>query len=307
MTAESASGVTVRRRVVAAPTTFKESPHPLNAAFVRTLRNPLGFFGLAILSLLVLIALAAPLIAPYDPVVQHPGRELLAPGPDFLLGTDELGRDLLSRVIYGTRPSLVVALMVVVLGGGLGIVTGLAAGYLGGWVNAVLMRFFDAMFAFPPILLGFVIIAALGPGTTQVAYAIALAVVPTLGRVARSLVLKERNRDYVLAARCTGARNGRVMFLHVLPNAVSPMIVNLALVMGFSVLAEASLAFLGLGTQPPTPSWGAMLNESRAYLRNDPWMATCPGVVLALLLLGLNYLADALRDAFDPRRVNAGF
>jgi len=274
---------------------------------VRTWRNPLGFFGLAILGLLVLIALAAPLIAPYDPVVQHPGRELLAPGPDFLLGTDELGRDLLSRVIYGTRPSLVVALMVVVLGGGLGIITGLAAGYLGGWVNALLMRFFDAMFAFPPILLGFVIIAALGQGTTQVAYAIALAVVPTLGRVARSLVLKERNRDYVLAARCTGARNGRVMFLHVLPNAVSPMIVNLALVMGFSVLAEASLAFLGLGTQPPTPSWGAMLNESRAYLRNDPWMAICPGVVLALLLLGLNYLADALRDAFDPRRVNAGF
>jgi ABC-type dipeptide/oligopeptide/nickel transport system permease subunit len=303
----AASGVTVRRGVVAAPTVFKKSPHPLNAAFVRTVRNPLGFFGLAILSLLVLIALAAPLIAPHDPIVQHPGKELLAPGPDFLLGTDELGRDLLSRVIYGTRPSLVVALMVVILGGGLGIVTGLAAGYLGGWVNAVLMRFFDAMFAFPPILLGFVIIAALGPGTTQVAYAIALAVVPTLGRVARSLVLKERNRDYVLAARCTGARNGRVMFLHVLPNAVSPMIVNLALVMGFSVLAEASLAFLGLGTQPPTPSWGAMLNESRAYLRNDPWMAICPGVVLALLLLGLNYLADALRDAFDPRRVNAGF
>lgn len=297
----------MRRHAVAAPTTFRKSPHPLNAAFVRTWRNPLGFFGLAILGLLVLIALAAPLIAPYDPVVQHPGRELLAPGPDFLLGTDELGRDLLSRVIYGTRPSLVVALMVVVLGGGLGIITGLAAGYLGGWVNALLMRFFDAMFAFPPILLGFVIIAALGQGTTQVAYAIALAVVPTLGRVARSLVLKERNRDYVLAARCTGARNGRVMFLHVLPNAVSPMIVNLALVMGFSVLAEASLAFLGLGTQPPTPSWGAMLNESRAYLRNDPWMAICPGVVLALLLLGLNYLADALRDAFDPRRVNAGF
>jgi len=307
MAVESASGVTVRRHAVAAPTTFRKSPHPLNAAFVRTWRNPLGFFGLAILGLLVLIALAAPLIAPYDPVVQHPGRELLAPGPDFLLGTDELGRDLLSRVIYGTRPSLVVALMVVVLGGGLGIITGLAAGYLGGWVNALLMRFFDAMFAFPPILLGFVIIAALGQGTTQVAYAIALAVVPTLGRVARSLVLKERNRDYVLAARCIGARNGRVMFLHVLPNAVSPMIVNLALVMGFSVLAEASLAFLGLGTQPPTPSWGAMLNESRAYLRNDPWMAICPGVVLALLLLGLNYLADALRDAFDPRRVNAGF
>jgi len=255
----------------------------------------------------VFVALAAPLVSPYDPVVQHPGKELQGPSTEFWLGTDELGRDLLSRVIFGARPSLIVALMVVAIGGGLGIVAGLTAGYLGGWVNAVLMRFFDAMFAFPPILLGFVIIAALGPGTTQVAYAIALAVVPTLGRVARSLVLKERHRDYVLAARCTGAGSGRVMFLHVLPNAVSPMIVNLALLMGFSVLAEASLAFLGLGTQPPTPSWGAMLNESRAYLRNDPWMAICPGVVLALLLLGLNYLADALRDAFDPRRVNAGF
>jgi peptide/nickel transport system permease protein len=197
--------------------------------------------------------------------------------------------------------------MVVVIGGGLGVLAGLLAGYLGGWVEALLMRLFDALFAFPAILLGFVVIAALGPGTTQVAYAIAIAVVPTLGRVSRSLVLKERHRDYVLAARCVGANSARVMLLHVLPNAVSPMIVNLALVMGFSVLAEASLAFLGLGTQPPTPSWGAMLNASRAYLRVDPWMAIGPGIVLALLLLGLNYLADALREAFDPRRVNAGF
>ncbi|HEY2596103.1 MAG TPA: ABC transporter permease, partial [Chloroflexota bacterium] len=222
-------------------------------------------------------------------------------------GTDELGRDLLSRIIYGARPSLVVALLVVLIGGGLGIVSGLTAGYFGGWINAVIMRVFDALFAFPAILLGFVIIAALGPGKYQVAVAIAIAVVPSLGRVARSLVLKERNRDYVLAARSCGANSGRVMFVHVLPNAVSPMIVNLALLMGFSVLAEASLAFLGLGTQPPEPSWGAMLNGSRAYLRVDPWMAIGPGIVLAMLLLGLNYLADALRDAFDPHRVNAGF
>ena len=153
---------------------------------------------------------------------------------------------------------------------------------------------------------GFVVIAALGPGTTQVAYAIALSVVPSLGRVTRSLVLKERHRDYVLAARCIGAASGRVMFVHVLPNAFAPLIVNIALLMGFSVLAEASLAFLGLGTQPPTPSWGAHAQRSRAYLRVDPWMAIGPGVVLAMLLLGLNYLADALREAFDPRRVNAG-
>jgi peptide/nickel transport system permease protein len=284
----------------------RKSPHPLAAAFRRTWRNPLGFAGLTILSLIAFGAVFAPLISPYDPIVQHQGKELLGPNAEFWFGTDELGRDLLSRVIFGARPSLMVALMVVGIGGTLGIVSGLAAGYIGKWVDAVLMRLFDALFAFPAILLGFVIIAALGPGTTQVAYAIALAVVPTLARVARSLVLKERYRDYVLAARCTGAGSVRVMFLHVLPNAVSPMIVNLALLMGFAVLAEAGLAFLGLGTQPPTPSWGAMLNSSRAYLRVDPWMAIGPGIVLALLLLGLNYLADALRDAFDPRRVNAG-
>ncbi|MBV9892839.1 MAG: ABC transporter permease [Chloroflexi bacterium] len=303
MAVESAAGP----RVIAVAPHVRKSPHPLNAALVRTWRNPLGSFGLIILGLLVFGALAAPLISPYDPIAQHQGKELLGPTPEFWFGTDELGRDLLSRVIFGARPSLAVSLMVVILGGGLGIVAGLVAGYLGGAVNAVLMRIFDGMFAFPPILLAFVVVAALGPGTTQVAYAIAISVVPSLGRVARSLVLKERHRDYVLAARCTGAGSGRVMFLHVLPNAVSPMIVNLALLMGFAVLAEASLAFLGLGTQPPTPSWGAMLNESRAYLRNDPWMAICPGIVLALLLLGLNYLADALREAFDPRRVNAGF
>jgi peptide/nickel transport system permease protein len=307
MAVRSASEVVASPPLVAVPQRVKKSPHPLNAAFVRTWRNPLGKFGLIILGILVFAAIFAPLISPYDPIVQHQGKELLGPNAEYWFGTDELGRDLLSRVIYGARPSLVVALMVVLIGGGLGIVSGLTAGYFGGWVNSVIMRLFDALFAFPAILLGFVVIAALGPGKYQVAIAIAIAVVPSLGRVARSLVLKERYRDYVLAARSSGAGSGRVMFVHVLPNAVSPMIVNLALLMGFSVLAEASLAFLGLGTQPPEPSWGAMLNGSRAYLRVDPWMAIGPGVVLAMLLLGLNYLADALRDAFDPRRVNAGF
>jgi len=307
MAVRSASGELVTSPPIAIPERrVRKSAHPLVSAFQRTYRNPLGFFGLLILGLLVLAAITAPLISPYDPIVQHQGKELLGPNADFWFGTDELGRDLLSRIIFGARPSLVVALMVVTIGGGLGILAGLAAGYFGGWVEAVLMRLFDALFAFPPVLLGFVVIAALGPGTYQVAYAIALAVVPSLGRVTRSLVLKERHRDYVLAARCVGANSARVVFLHVLPNAFAPLIVNIALLIGFSVLAEASLAFLGLGTQPPVPSWGAMLNASRAYLRVDPWMAIGPGVVLALLLLGLNYLADALRDAFDPRRVNAG-
>jgi ABC-type dipeptide/oligopeptide/nickel transport system permease subunit len=276
------------------------------AAFRRTYRNPLGMFGLVILSVLIFMAIFAPLISPYDPIAQHQGKELLGPTNAFWMGTDELGRDLLSRVIYGARPSLIVALMVVLIGGCLGILSGLAAGYFGGWAESLIMRIFDALFAFPPVLLGFVVIAALGPGTYQVAFAIAISQIPSLGRVTRSLVLKERHRDYVLSARCVGAHSSRVMFAHVLPNAFAPLIVNLALLIGFSVLAEASLAFLGLGTQPPTASWGAMLNDSRAYLRVAPWMAIGPGLVLAFLLLGLNYLADAMRDAFDPRRVNAG-
>jgi peptide/nickel transport system permease protein len=290
---------------IAMPT--KKARHPLTAAFIRTWRNPLGKFGLGILGLLVFGALAAPWITPYSPIVQHPGFELRGPGGGFLLGTDELGRDLLSRVIYAARPSLIVSLIVVGIGGGLGIVSGLVAGFMGGWIDLVLTRLYDALFAFPAILLGFVVVAALGPGTTQVAYAIAPAAIPGLGRLSRSLVLRERNRDYVLAAQCIGGKSGRIMFRHVLPNAISPMFVNIALLMGFAVLAEAGLAFLGLGTQPPLPSWGAMLNESRAYLRVDPWLAIWPGVALAFLLLGLNYLADAMRDAFDPRRVNAGF
>lgn len=307
MAVRSATDVVARPPIAAVPQQVKKSPHPLAAAFARTWRNPLGKFGMIILGILIFAAIFAPLISPYDPIVQHQGQELQGPSATFWFGTDELGRDLFSRIIYGTRPSLIVALMVVLLGGGVGICSGLAAGYTGGWLDTVIMRLFDALFAFPAILLGFVVIAALGPGKYQVAVAIAIAVVPSLGRVARSLVLKERNRDYVLAARSCGANSVRVMFAHVLPNAVSPMIVNLALLMGFSVLAEASLAFLGLGTQPPEPSWGAMLNGSRAYLRVDPWMAIGPGVVLAMLLLGLNYLADALREAFDPRRINAGF
>jgi peptide/nickel transport system permease protein len=188
MAVPSAADAVARPQLAAHKPHVRTSQHPLAAAMARTWRNPLGSFGLSILGLLVFAAIFAPLVAPHDPIVQHQGKELLGPTGDFWLGTDELGRDLLSRVIYGARPSLIVALTVVVIGGGLGILAGLTAGFFGGWIDALLMRFFDAMFAFPPILLGFVVIAALGPGTTQVAYAIALAVVPSLGRLGRTAV-----------------------------------------------------------------------------------------------------------------------
>ncbi|HEX8968513.1 MAG TPA: ABC transporter permease [Chloroflexota bacterium] len=278
---------------------------PLVQALLRTVRNPMGLFGALIVLVLVVAALAAPLISPFDPLEQHPGSELLPPGGAFPLGTDNLGRDLLSRIIYGSRSSLLIGLVAVGLGAGIGIGTGLAAGYLGGWVDAVFMRVYDALLSFPAILLGIGVVSVLGSGPLSVAYALAVATVPTFARLMRARVLSEREREYVVAARCIGARAGRIMWGHVLPNAVAPLLIQVSLSMGFAILAESALTFLGLGTQPPMPSWGGMLNESRAYLRTAPSFGIFPGLALALLLLGLNFLSDALRDALDPRRTNA--
>jgi peptide/nickel transport system permease protein len=265
----------------------------------------MGLFGIAVVSLLVVGAIAAPLISPFDPIEQHPGSELLPPGGRFLLGTDNLGRDLLSRIIFGSRSSLLVGMVAVGLGAGLGIASGLAAGYLGGWSDAVIMRFYDALLSFPAILLGIGVVSVLGSGPLSVAYALAIATIPTFARLMRARVLTERERDYVLAARCIGARAARIMWQHVLPNAMAPLLIQISLSMGFAILAESALTFLGLGTQPPMPSWGGMLNESRAYLRTAPSFGIFPGLALAMLLMGLNFLSDALRDALDPRRTNA--
>jgi peptide/nickel transport system permease protein len=278
---------------------------PLYQALARTLRNPMGMFGAAVVVLLAFAALTAPWIAPYNPIEQHAGSELMPPGGAFPLGTDNLGRDLLSRIIFGSRNSLLIGVVAVGLGAGFGLATGLAAGYLGGAVDAVIMRIYDALLSFPAILLGIGLVSVIGTGPFSVAYALAVATVPTFARLMRARVLTEREREYVTAARCIGARSGRIMWQHVLPNAVAPLIIQVSLSMGFAILAESALTFLGLGTQPPQPSWGGMLNESRAYLRTSPSFGIFPGVALATLLLGLNCLTDALRDALDPRRTNA--
>jgi peptide/nickel transport system permease protein len=265
----------------------------------------MGLLCAGLVAMLVFGALAAPLVSPFDPTEQHPGSELLGPGGQFLLGTDNLGRDLLSRIIFGSRASLFIGIVAVSLGAGAGIATGLAAGYLRGWVDAIIMRIYDALLSFPAILLGIGIVTVLGTGPVSVSLALAFATLPTFARLMRARVLTERQREYILAARCIGARDGRIMWRHVLPNAVAPLLIQVSLAMGFAVLAESALSFLGLGTQPPNPSWGAMLNESRAYLRTAPGFGIFPGLALALLLLGLNFLSDALRDALDPRRTNA--
>jgi len=276
---------------------------PAMQALIWTLRNPAGLIGFLILVVLILLALTANIIAPYDPIQQHPGQELLPPGGVYPLGTDELGRDLLSRILYGSRISFMVGILAVAIGSVVGVCTGMLAGFFGGWVDMVIMRFYDALQAFPGILLGIAIVSILGPSAINVAYALGIATLPAFSRLTRSVVLTERERDYVLAARCLGARDVRIMFGHVLPNCLAPLLVQMTLVMGISVLAEAALSFLGLGAQPPDPSWGGMLNNSRAYLREAPWYGILPGMALAIMLVGLNYLADAVREALDPRRV----
>lgn len=263
---------TVVRHAVARRSAATRSP--LVQALSRTLRNPMGFFGAGVVGILVFAALAAPIISPYDPIAQHPGLELRPPSAQFLLGTDHLGRDLLSRIIFGSRSSLLIGMVAVGLGAGFGIASGLAAGYLGGWVDAVLMRFYDALLSFPAILLGIGVVSVLGSGPISVAYALAFATVPTFARLMRARVLTEREREYVVAARCIGARGVR-------PDVSRPRHPAADAIVGWHAEREPSLP-------PHRPL-------VRQFLR----------LALALLLLGLNCLSDALRDALDPRRSNA--
>lgn len=272
-------------------------------AVLAVARSPMGAAGGLVVLIFVGLAVFAPTIAPYSPYEQHPGTLLQAPSGAFPLGTDELGRDLFTRVLYGARVSFIVGVLATAIGATVGVTTGLLGGYLGGWIDSVIMRFYDALLAFPGIIIGIGVISVLGPSPINVAYALALGGMPFFARLMRSSVLSEREREYVFAARSIGAGDRRIMFQHVLPNTLPPLLVQLSLAMGFAVLAEASLSFLGLGTQPPDPSWGSMLNDSRAYLRDAPFYGLWPGLALTILLVALNFVSDALRDALDPRRV----
>jgi len=266
------------------------------------MRNPLGKVGLGILGMFIFTSLGAPLIAPYDPIEIFAGDELLPPSFNYLLGTDELGRDILSRILYGGRAAFAVGLLAVFLAFVVGALSGLIAGYVGGAVDAVVMRFWDMIMAFPPILLAVGVVAVLGPGSFQSAIALAIVNFPRFSRLARGGVLSEREKEYVMAARSIGASAARILLRHILPNVLATLLVQFALALVWAVLLEATLSFLGLGTQPPNPSWGSMLRSSRSYLRIAPWYALFPGATISLLLLGLNLLVDAVRDALDPTR-----
>lgn len=255
------------------------------------------------LLLFAIVAIAAPLAAPHDPMLAFRGHELQRPSPGFIFGTDELGRDILSRVIYGARVSLFVGSLATVIGGTGGVAAGLVAGYRGGWCDAVLMRSADAVLALPPIIVGIILAAFLGPNAHNVAIALGIAVMPSFARVTRAITIQERAKDYIAASVIGGSKTRQIILGHILPNALGPILVQATLTMGIAVLVEAGLSFLGLGTQPPSPSWGRMIADSRPYLESAPWYPIFPGGVIVLFVLMLNMLADGLRDALDPHGI----
>jgi peptide/nickel transport system permease protein len=251
--------------------------------------------------LLVVVALSAPLLAPYDPNAQDTARRLEGPSSDHILGLDDLGRDVASRVIYGARVSLRVGFSVVIITAIVGIILGSIAGYFGGFMDTVIMRISDMLLAFPGILLAIALVAVLGPSLNNVVLALSVIGWVSYARLTRGQVLKVREMEFVTAAEALGARSPRVIFRHLLPNVISPVIVQATLGLAGAILAEASLSFLGLGVQPPTPSWGAMLTTGRQYLGIADHLAIYPGMAIMLAVMGLNFFGDGLIDALDPK------
>lgn len=264
-------------------------------------RNRIGLAGAAITLFVVLVAVLAPLLAPYPPDELHPNWRLYPPNEYFLLGTDEFGRDVLSRIIYGSRISLQVGLIAVSLALSVGSVLGLVAGFYGGPADHLIMRVMDVLFAFPAILLAIGIMAMLGPSITNAMIAIGVVYAPSFARLTRASVLSLREKEFVDAARVLGGSPARIVVRHIVPNLLAPLIIQTTFSLSTAILAEAALSFLGLGTPPPTPSWGTMLSASRRYLELAPWPAIFPGLAIMLVVLGFNLFGDGLRDVLDPR------
>jgi peptide/nickel transport system permease protein len=267
----------------------------------RLLRNFAFTAGFILTIALVVVAVAAPLLAPLDPNVQDTARRLEKPSPQHLLGLDDLGRDVLSRIIFGARVSLRVGFSVVILASLIGVTLGAISGYFGGAIDVIVMRLCDILLAFPGILLAIALVAVLGPSLNNVILALATIGWVSYARLVRGQVLKVREMEYVTAAKALGARSPRVIALHVLPNVINPVIVMATLGLAGAILAEAALSFLGLGVQPPTPSWGAMLTSGRRYLGLANHLAIYPGIAIMLAVMGLNFLGDGLIDALDPK------
>jgi peptide/nickel transport system permease protein len=305
-TGTGASGALVAQVVTAAPVRAAQvrigPARPPGRQAVRALcRDRAALLGVGLFLLLVLAALFADLISPYDPVAIHIQDRLQGPSARYLLGTDELGRDVLSRIIHGARASLTVGVIAVTIAATAGVSLGLLSGYAGGWIDGVVMRCLDGVLAFPAIILALAIVTALGPNLGNAMIAIGIVTIPYFARIVRGSVLSLKEKEFVEAARAAGAVHGYVMLRVLLPNCVSPLLVQGSVSFAGAILTEAALSFLGLGVQPPTPSWGAMLDTGRKYLDQTGWYSFSAGAAIFLAVLSLNLLGDGLRDALDPR------
>ena len=292
---------------VAALTAAADAPEPRigspwRRALRRLLRRRAALFGLAVVLGFIALALFAPVLSPHDPLATSWSAIRKAPSAAHWFGTDEIGRDVLSRVVWGTRASLLAGVVSVAISLLLGVPIGLLAGFLGGWVDALVSRITDAFLACPFLILAIALAAFLGPSLSNAMIAIGVTATPIFVRLTRGQTLAAKVEDYVEAARAIGNPPWRIAVVHVLPNAVAPLIVQATLAIAAAVIAEASLSFLGLGQQPPAPSWGSMLNTAKNYVDSAPWMAIWPGLAIFLLVLAFNLLGDGLRDALDPRQ-----
>ncbi len=275
-------------------------------AWRRFRHHPPALVGLGIILTFVLLAIFAPLISPYDPVAQDLSSAVQSPSAQHWFGTDQLGRDVATRLMYGTRISLLIGVLAVAIGLVIGVPLGMIAGYYGGWADLTISRVADMMFAFTSILLALTLVAVLGVSLQNVIIAVGISVVPVIIRLVRSSVLSLREEPYVEAARALGASDRRIITRHVLRNALTPVLVHGTLSIGVSILLAAGLGFLGLGVQSPTPEWGTMLGEGRQFIFNAPHMTTFPGLTIFLAILAFNLLGDGLRDALDPRMRTTG-
>lgn len=304
LSAEHADHASSLRRWLLAPEPqgwFQSSVQQFYQGWLKFRLHPLGLAGLGIIGLLILVALAAPLLTRYDPIVQDMAGRLAPPSAEHWLGTDNFGRDVLSRVIYGARTTLYIIMLVSVIVAPLGLLIGTCSGYFGGIVDEVLMRITDIFLSFPGLVLALGFAAALGPGITNAIIAISLTAWPPIARLARAETLSLRKADFIAAVRLQGATPMAIITRHILPMCIPSVIVRVTLNMAGIIITAAGLGFLGLGAQPPWPEWGAMAATGREFMLDSPWVIAAPGIAIALVSLAFNLVGDALRDVLDPR------
>lgn len=281
-----------------------KSTSPWKHAINQLIGSPFALAGFGVVIFFILLGLFAPLITSFGYEEQFINDRLQAPSAKYWLGTDNLGRDIFSRMAYGARISMMVGFVAVTGALILGTILGIISGYYGGWIDMVISRFFDIMLAFPSILLAIAVVSILGPSLQNALIAISIVEIPIFGRLVRSRVISIREEEYIMAARAQGMKNGRIIFHHILPNSLAPIIVQSTLGFGTAILSAAALGFLGLGAQAPQPEWGKMLSEARDFIQTAPWTALVPGLSIMLVVLGFNLIGDSLRDALDPRMKN---